>query len=159
MEYTNTGLSIVSQNICLAEVDNVDWSCDMSEQEVHGKSENQSKFWDMQSGKNLNLSGSRILMRAFCPLWRLRPLNKEDWVGSWHKPHKGQYCQNEEPGYQTKKTQWYNHFKLMKISLESQLEECSRHNHFDGLYWWCRVFCTVTTLTARLYLVWSWWQR
>ena len=44
MEYTNTGLSIVSQNICLAEVDNVDWSCDMSEQEVHGKSENQSKF-------------------------------------------------------------------------------------------------------------------
>ena len=68
MEYTNTGLNIVSQNICLAEVDNVDWSCDMSEQEVHGKSENQSKFWDMQSGKNLNLSGSGILMRAFCPL-------------------------------------------------------------------------------------------
>jgi hypothetical protein len=28
----------------LAEVDNVDWSCDMSEQEVHSKSENQSKF-------------------------------------------------------------------------------------------------------------------
>ena len=48
MEYTNTGLSIVSQNICLAEVDNVDWSCDMSEQEVHGKSENQSRYAERQ---------------------------------------------------------------------------------------------------------------